>query len=116
MLQWCALFIAIITEVAGTTMLKFVGENVSVFNYGVLLFMVGLSYFFLAKAVTKIPLSVAYATWEGLGLIAVTGIGCLLFNEVMSMKKFAGIGAILVGIILLKYGISDAKKCGDLNE
>ena len=116
MLQWCALFLAIITEVVGTTMLKFVGQNVSIFGYGLLLLMVGLSYFFLAKAITKIPLSVAYATWQGMGLIAITGIGCVLFNEGISLTKIAGIGSILLGIVLLKYGMSTAKNCGDMRE
>ena len=111
MLQWCALALAIITEVTGTTMLKIVGQNESVIGYVLLLAMIGLSYFLLSKAIVKIPLSVAYATWEGMGLIAITGIGCFLFNEGLSLAKILGVGAILVGIVLLKYGMSDAKEC-----
>lgn len=110
MLQWCALALAIITEVMGTTMLKVVGQTESIFGYILLLAMIGLSYFLLSKAIVKIPLSVAYATWEGAGLIAITGIGCILFNEGLSLIKFLGVGAILMGIILLKCGTAETKE------
>lgn len=110
MLQWCALALAIITEVTGTTMLKVVGQNESIYGYLLLLVMIGLSYFLLSKAIVKIPLSVAYATWEGIGLIAITGIGCILFNEGLSLAKVLGVGSILIGIVLLKFGMIDAKE------
>lgn len=115
MLQWCALALAIITEVMGTTMLKVVGQNESVFGYGFLLALIGLSYFLLSKAIVKIPLSVAYAIWEGIGLIAVTGIGCVLFNEGISPLKLLGVGAILLGIVLLKRGMVKGT-AGEQNE
>lgn len=110
MLQWCALALAIITEVTGTTMLKVVGQNESIYGYLLLLVMIGLSYFLLSKAIVKIPLSVAYATWEGIGLVAITGIGCILFNEGLSLAKVLGVGSILIGIVLLKFGMTDAKE------
>lgn len=110
MLQWCALALAIITEVTGTAMLKVVGQSESIFGYLLLFAMIGFSYFLLSKAIVKIPLSIAYATWEGMGLIAITGIGCVLFNEGLSLVKVLGIAAVLVGIILLKCGTTDAKE------
>lgn len=114
MLQWCALILAIITEVVGTTMLKIVGQNESAGGYVFLLAMIGLSYFLLSKAIVKIPLSVAYATWEGMGLIAITGIGCVLFNEGLSGTKILGVGAVLVGIVLLKHGMVET--AGEKND
>lgn len=97
-------------------MLKFVGQEGSLGGYAVLLTMIGFSYFLLSKAVVKIPLSVAYATWEGVGLVAITGIGCVLFNEGLSLAKVAGICAILAGIPLLKCGLVKTKSAGEQNE
>lgn len=116
MLQWCMLILAIITEVTGTTMLKVVGQDESIHGYLLLLALVGLSYYLLSKAIVKIPLSVAYATWEGLGLIAVTGIGCILFNEGISPAKLLGVCAVLIGIVLLKYGMVKKEAAGDRHE
>ncbi|WP_110955402.1 SMR family transporter [Anaerosinus massiliensis] len=116
MLQWCALFLAIITEVTGTTMLKFVGQNESIAGYTVLLIMVGLSYFLLSKAIVKIPLSVAYATWEGIGLVVITGIGCILFQEQLSVLKILGVSIIVLGIILLKRGMVESASGDGKNE
>lgn len=97
-------------------MLKIVGQDGSVGGYAVLLAMIGFSYFLLSKAVVKIPLSVAYATWEGVGLVAITGIGCVLFNEGLSLTKIAGVCAILTGILLLKYGMVKTRQAGEQNE
>lgn len=116
MLQWCALILAIIAEVTGTSMLKVVGQNESVLGYIALLLMIALSYYLLSKAIVKIPMSVAYATWEGMGLIAITGIGCMLFNEGVSTSKILGVGAVLIGLVLLKYGMVEKKTVGDSRE
>lgn len=116
MKQWYMLMLAIIAEVTGTTMLKFVGQNESLFGYVLLLAMIGFSYFLLSKAVVKIPLSIAYATWEGIGLIAITIIGWVLFNEKLPIVKVLGITAILAGIILLKNGMIKHSTVGDQHE
>lgn len=104
MKQWYALMFAVIAEISSTTMLKFFGDNESVISYSIVFTLIGFSYYLLSKAVTKIPISTAYAVWEGSGLIAITIIGCLIFAEKLSASKLIGFSAILLGIILLKNG------------
>lgn len=104
MMQWYALMFAVIAEVTGTTMMKLLGHNESTAGYCFIFTMIGLSYFLLSKAIIKIPMSTAYAVWEGLGLVAITVIGCVLFNEKLPPAKLFGFAAILLGIILLKTG------------
>lgn len=116
MKQWCMLALAIIAEVMGTTLLKLVGQSESVVGYVILLALIGLSYVLLSKAVVKIPLSVAYAAWEGMGLIAVTAIGCILFNEGLPPVKILGVTAILAGILLLKHGMVKRRIAGERHE
>lgn len=116
MLQWLALAMAVAAEVSGTTMMKWIGQNESLTGYAFLFALIGLSYFFLSKAIVKIPLSTAYATWEGVGLVAITIIGCLLFKESLSAAKLLGITTILLGIFLLKNGTTHKNTGGGTNE
>lgn len=116
MLQWLALAMAVIAEVSGTTMMKWIGQNESLTGYALLFALIGLSYFFLSKAITRIPLSTAYAAWEGVGLVAITVIGCLLFKESLTVAKLLGISTILLGIFLLKNGTIHKSSGGDTHE
>lgn len=57
----------------------------------------------LSQAIYGIQLSVAYAIWGGVGLIATAVIGMRYFNERLTLLGVLGIGCIISGIILLKW-------------
>ena len=71
------LFAAIALEVTGTTFMKFSVMHEWLIGYPVMLLLMGFSYFCLSKAVKKIPISVAYAVWEGKGSKKNTHQRCL---------------------------------------
>ncbi|KZU27004.1 Ethidium bromide-methyl viologen resistanceprotein EmrE [Lactiplantibacillus plantarum] len=101
MRAWIQLVIAIGIEIAGTSLLKLSAG----FKYplvgivGMLLY--GLAIFSFSRALSKIPLSVGYAIWAGVGT-AVTGlIGIWAFGEILTGLKTLGFMAIITGVILL---------------
>ena len=104
MKQWYALILAVIAEVIGTMMMKLLGNGNAAAIYCLIFALISLSYFFFSKAITLIPISTAYAVWEGLGLFLVAFIGWFIFKETLSLTKIAGFTAIFFGIILLKNG------------
>lgn len=63
-----------------------------------------LSYIFLSFAVKKIALGVAYALWEGIGILFITIFSVLLFDEALSTMKIAGLLTLVAGIVLIKSG------------
>ena len=69
-----------------------------------MLIFISLSYFSLSKVVMKIPISTAYAIWEGLGLVGTTFIVWLIFNENMPLTKLLAFILILSGLIMIKKG------------
>mgnify|MGYP000553275854 CR=1 FL=1 len=81
------LFAAIALEVTGTTFMKFSVMHEWLIGYPVMLLLMGFSYFCLSKAVKKIPISVAYAVWEGIGLMGTAFIAWIIFNEAMPPQK-----------------------------
>ena len=87
---WYMLFLAIALEVTGTSTMKFFATHGRMEGYVFMLIFIGLSYFALSKAVIRIPISVAYATWEGVGLIGTAFVAWFVFNENMPpLKNFS---------------------------
>ncbi|WP_066305901.1 multidrug efflux SMR transporter [Bacillus sp. FJAT-29814] len=95
------LAISIICEVLATTMLKLSdGFTVLLPSIGVVVGY-GLSFYFIAKALTKIPLSIAYAIWSGVGTALTALIGVLVWGELFNILSFSGIVLIIGGVVLL---------------
>ncbi len=104
LVAWLFLFLAIITEVTGTSFLASATRNSNYIGYIVMAIAIALSYFFLALSTKKISIGVAYAIWEGLGLTMLTIIGILIFNESVSFMEFLGLIAAIIGIICVTLG------------
>ncbi|WP_455852613.1 multidrug/spermidine efflux SMR transporter subunit MdtI [Pantoea endophytica] len=57
----------------------------------------------LAQAVKGIDLTVAYALWGGLGLLATVAAGWILFGQRLSRVGWLGVGLLLIGMVLIKF-------------
>ena len=66
---------------------------------------IGLSFILLSIALRVIPMAVAYAVWEGLGIVGIALIGHVLFGEHLTVARAAGLAAILAGILLIENGV-----------
>ena len=108
-IYWILLGLAIATEITGTLSMKW--ASVSEGNgFILMLVMISLSYIFLSFAVKKIALGVAYALWEGIGILFITLFSVLLFDESLSLMKIAGLTTLVAGIVLIKSGTRKARK------
>lgn len=58
----------------------------------------------------KIALGVAYALWEGIGILIITLFSVMLFDETLSTMKIAGLTTLVAGIVLIKSGTRKSKK------
>lgn len=107
-IYWALLGLAIATEITGTLSMKW--ASVSNGGFILMLVMISLSYIFLSFAVKKIALGVAYALWEGIGILFITLFSVLLFDESLSLLKIAGLTTLVVGIVLIKSGTRKVRK------
>lgn len=48
-----------------------------------------------------IPVGVVYATWAGVGILLVVAVGWLVFGQRLGVGALAGIGLIVVGVMVL---------------
>lgn len=104
MFYWILLALAIIAEITGTLSMKWASVSGGHTGFILMLAMIALSYIFLAFAVKKIALGVAYALWEGIGILLITLFSVLLFDESLSLLKIAGLTTPVIGIVLIKSG------------
>jgi spermidine export protein MdtJ len=75
-----------------------------------MLVMIALSYILLSFAIKRIALGVAYAMWEGVGIMFITLFSVLLFDEALSAVKVAGLLTLILGIVLIKSGTLSRKE------
>jgi len=110
MLYWILLALAIAAEIIGTVSMKWASVNGGNTGYIFMLVMIALSYICLSFAIKRIALGVAYAMWEGIGILFITLFSVLLFDEALSAVKVAGLLTLILGIVLIKSGTLSRKE------
>lgn len=110
MIYWIFLGMAIVSEITGTLSMKLASISEDNIGYVFMLIMISFSYILLSFSVKKIALGVAYAMWEGIGILIITLCSVLLFNESISLLKILGMTTLVAGIVLLKSGTCSKKE------
>ncbi|KAA1187301.1 MULTISPECIES: multidrug/spermidine efflux SMR transporter subunit MdtJ [Photorhabdus] len=108
MIYWLFLAMAIVTEVIGTLSMKHASVSGGVAGMAVMYIMIATSYILLAMAVKKVALGVAYALWEGVGILFITVFSVMWFDESLSLMKVGGLALLVTGIMLIKSGTKKA--------
>ncbi|TQR19615.1 DMT family transporter [Psychrobacillus vulpis] len=102
------LSISILSEVFGTTMLKFSEGFTNVAPSIGVIAGYGLSFYCLALCLKTIPLSLAYAIWSGVGTAITAMIGIVIWNDPFNLLTLSGLALIIGGVVLLNA--SDNRK------
>lgn len=101
---WYMLLLAIVFEVTGTSSMKFFSVQGGLEGYAIMILLIGCSYWALGKALVRIPMSLAYAVWEGVGLMGTSAVAWFVFHESMPPTKLLALIVILVGLVMIKKG------------
>lgn len=97
------LTIAICGELAGTTFLKY-SEGFTKLTPTIICLVSYLTcFYFFSRALTGINLSIAYATWCALGIVAATCLSVFLFKEEISLMGIIGTIVIIVGVVIVNF-------------
>lgn len=106
--HWLVLLAAIAVEIIATAALKSVVSSSWLVGFLPLL-LIGVSFALVSIALRVIPMAVAYAVWEGLGIVGIAAIGHVLFGEHLTPGRLLALGAILAGTLLIEAGVGDGK-------
>ncbi|MCK7501390.1 MAG: multidrug efflux SMR transporter [Comamonadaceae bacterium] len=98
---WLMLAGAIGAELAATTALKLSAGFTRAGPSAVVVVGYGVSFWLLSQVLKTMEVGVVYAIWSGAGLALIALIGIVFLGESVSLVKFAGLAAVLLGVVLL---------------
>ena len=102
-MAWVHLFIAGLFEVAWAISMKYSNGLTKLWPTVATLVAMGISIFFLSRALKVLPVGTAYAVWTGIGAVGTVVLGIVLFGDSREMARLVCIGLIIAGIVGLKF-------------
>lgn len=101
---WLLLGVAIVAGASGTSMLPATKGFTEESAMAAMVACYAVSFFALTRAVREIPVSLAYALWSGLGIVLVSTVGWVVYDQPLSPGQMAGIALILAGVAMTHLG------------
>ena len=101
MKNWIFLCVAIIAEVIATSALKSSeGFSKPIASVIVVLGFI-IAFYCLSLTFKTIPVGIAYAIWSGVGIVLVTIIAWIVFDQKLDVWGIIGIALIMSGVLVL---------------
>jgi small multidrug resistance pump len=57
--------------------------------------------FFMSHVMKILPVGITYATWSGVGIVALTLIGIIKYKQVPNLATIFGLTLIVVGVVIV---------------
>jgi small multidrug resistance pump len=111
-ITWAALLGAIALEVVGTTLLQQSQQFTRVWPTAGMAVCYGLAFYLLSIALKQMPVGIAYAIWSGLGVVAISVIGTVVFRQRLDCRRWSGLAMIVGGVVVINLF---SKTVGHLN-
>ncbi|MBU0654188.1 MAG: multidrug efflux SMR transporter [Gammaproteobacteria bacterium] len=100
-MSYLYLAFAIIAEVIATSSLKATEEFTKPVPTIIMVIGYGLAFYFMTLALRTIPLGITYAVWSGLGIVLISIIGIIFYNERLDLAATIGMGMIVAGVLVI---------------
>ena len=95
------LALAIALEITGTSFVKDTEGFTRWVPSIICLVTICFSYYLMSHVVGFIPVGITYATWSGLGIMAITIIGVFKYNQIPNIPTIIGLVLIIIGVIIV---------------
>ena len=95
------LFCAIIMEVIGTMLLPASQNFSKPVPTIVLMIAYAFSFYFLAIVSQKLPLSVVYASWSGIGIFSIAILSYFFYKQSLNWQTIIGLFFIVLGVTIV---------------
>lgn len=96
---WLALSIA--SEITGTSMIKKTANFTRLWPSLLVISAYSLCYFFLTRAMSSIPVGIAYSLWCGFGIVGVTLFSMLLYKQKPDLPAIFSMMLIITGGVVM---------------
>jgi small multidrug resistance pump len=98
---YVTLGIAILAEIAATSLLKASAEFTRLWPSIGVVIGYGISFYFLSLTLRSMPVGIAYAIWSGVGIVLIAAIGWLIFGQKLDMPAMIGCALIIAGVMVI---------------
>ena len=99
--QYLILMAAIVAEVVATTSLarsesftKLVPSLITVGGYA-------LAFWFLSFPIRVMPTGVVYAIWSGMGIVLISGVAWIRYEQSLDFAAVLGLAFIVTGVVIV---------------
>lgn len=93
--------LAIIAEVIATSSLRATEEFTKIGPTIIMIVGYGVAFYCMTLALRAIPLGITYAIWSGLGIVLVSIVGIVLYDEKLDLPAAIGMGLIIAGVVVI---------------
>lgn len=95
------LFLAIISEIIGTTALRASDGFTKPWYIALVVAGYAGAFYLVSLTLKDLPLGLTYAVWSGVGLVLAAIISWFIWHEEFNPGKLVGLVLILVGVVVL---------------
>jgi small multidrug resistance pump len=67
------------------------------------------AFYCLSLVLRTIPVGVAYAMWSGLGIVLITVVAWVVYDQAIDLAAALGMGLIIAGVVVLNVFSGSAK-------
>ena len=99
--HYIVLFLAIIFEVLGTMLLPASQNFTKLIPTSILLFSYGISFYYLAVVTQKLPLSIVYASWSGIGIFTIALFSYIFYKQALNWQSIFGLFLVVTGVTII---------------
>ena len=95
------LVIAILLEITATSLLKDTQGFTKWVPSLICIIAVSICMYLMSHVMKLVPVGVTYATWSGLGIVAITIIGIIKYKQVPNLATIFGLSLIVIGVAIV---------------
>jgi small multidrug resistance pump len=102
-MNWLYLAVAIVLEVVATSALKASDGFTKLWPTLLVVLGYAAAFYMLSLTLRSMPVGVVYAVWSGVGVVLITLVGWLVFQQELDLPAFFGIALIAAGVMVLNF-------------
>tara|TARA_B110001454_G_C12570349_1_gene371593 strand:+ start:58 stop:399 length:342 start_codon:yes stop_codon:yes gene_type:complete len=95
------LFLAIAFEVLATSFLKDTNGFTNLYPSLIVIIALCICLFLMSYTIKLIPVGIVYATWAGLGIVAITIVAVIKYKQIPNIPTMIGLSLIVIGVAVV---------------
>lgn len=100
--MYYVLFVAaVVAEVCATTALARSASFTKLMPTAVAVLGYAIAFWCLSFPMRIMPTGIVYAVWSGMGIVLITGIGFIWYQEALDLPAVVGLGLIIAGVAII---------------